>query len=84
MVICVVMSVVGASLRSSAILLDKNSILRLYKDLLRYSDRLQFTDKNYYINRVKTEFRNNQSLSKTEDIHFYFNVSLYHLFTITN
>lgn len=81
LVVTVVMYPVSGSLRSSAIFLDKNSVLRLYKDLLRYSGRLVYTDKNYYLNRVRTEFRKNQSLSRTEDIHFYFNVRLHYLYT---
>lgn len=72
------MSAAGAGLlRSSAtFILDKITVLRLYKDLLRYSSRLQFTDKSYYLNRVRTEFRNNQSLSKSEEIQFYYNVNM--------
>jgi len=60
------MSVTGA--------LNKQSVLRLYKDLLRYSGKLQFTDKNYYLARVRSEFRLNQLLEKEEDINFYYNV----------
>lgn len=74
-VVPTVMSAAGAGLlRSSATLIfNKTTVLRLYKDLLRYSSRLQFTDKNYYLSRVRTEFRRNQSLSKSEDIQFYYN-----------
>lgn len=75
LVVPTVMSAAGASLlRSSAtLILNKTTVLRLYKDLLRYSSRLQFTDKSYYLKRVRTEFRSNQSLSKSEDIQFYYN-----------
>jgi len=51
----------------------KQSVLRLYKDLLRYSGKLQFTDKNYYVNRIRKEFRVNQTLDNTDDIDFNYN-----------
>lgn len=69
------MSFVGASLRSSSILVDKPAVLRLYKDLLRYSGKLQLTDKKYYLDRVQAEFRRNQALEQTKDIEFYYKVA---------
>lgn len=51
-------------------------VLRLYKNLLKYSDQLQFTDKSYYVNRIKDEFRTNKSLTKSEEIEFNFKVKI--------
>lgn len=65
------------SLAGSGLQVTKQSILRLYKDLLRYSGKLQFTDKDYYLGRIRSEFRRNQTLEKSEDIQYYYNVSNY-------
>ena len=51
-------------------------VLKLYKDILRYSNQLIYTDKEYFINRVKNEFRNNKDLTDQSDIEFFYKVSL--------
>ncbi|XP_075969871.1 LYR motif-containing protein 5A-like isoform X1 [Anticarsia gemmatalis] len=50
----------------------RTEILRLYKNLMLYSKSLTLTDPAYFRRRVATEFRNNKSLTKTEDITFAF------------
>jgi len=47
----------------------------LYKSLLRYSDKLIYTDRNFYLNRVRKEVRDNKNLTKLEDIEYYYQVS---------
>lgn len=49
-------------------------ILKLYKELLRYGQQLKYTDKNYYMKRIKQEFRNNSYLTEEKDILFNFEV----------
>ncbi|XP_037038751.1 uncharacterized protein LOC119076170 [Bradysia coprophila] len=45
-------------------------VLRLYKNLLRYGNQLQLTDKWYFMNRVRDEFEANKGLTSTEQIEF--------------
>ena len=47
-------------------------ILRLYKELIRYGQRLQYTDKDYFCNRIRTEFRRSAKLTELKDITFNF------------
>jgi len=49
----------------------------LYKSLLRYSDKLIYTDRNFYLNRVRKEVRDNKNLTKLEDIEYYYQVIYY-------
>lgn len=49
-------------------------ILKLYKDLLRYGEELNLTDKNYFKQRIKKEFRRNKNLQDDKEITFYFEV----------
>ena len=53
-------------------IVSRTQILRLYKDLIRYSNRLEFTDRDYYLKRARQEYRKNQHLEKQEDIEFFF------------
>lgn len=50
--------------------IERTQILKLYKELLRYSNTLVYTDKSYYLRRIKQKFRDNQALSDTNDIDF--------------
>lgn len=47
-------------------------VLQLYRELLRYGRQLQFTDKDYFVNRVRKEFKQAKDIEKAEDIKFYF------------
>ena len=46
----------------------------LYKSLLRYSQKLVFTDRDFYLNRIRKELKDNKSLTKPEDIEYYYQV----------
>ncbi|KAL2751577.1 mitochondrial translation release factor in rescue isoform X2, partial [Vespula maculifrons] len=46
------------------------TILKLYKDLLRYGEQLRFTDKKYYRQKIREEFRQNKTLTEAADIDF--------------
>ncbi|XP_021180982.1 uncharacterized protein LOC110369763 [Helicoverpa armigera] len=48
----------------------RSEILKLYKHLMLYSKSLTLTDPAYFRRRVATEFRNNKTLTKAEDITF--------------
>jgi hypothetical protein len=50
-------------------------VLQLYRDLLRYGRLLQFTDKDYFANRIRREFKQAKDIEKAEDIIFYYQVS---------
>lgn len=55
--------------------IERIQILNLYKQLLRYSNKLTYTNKDYYLRRVKDKFRANQNLTDSNDIEFYYMVS---------
>ncbi|KAI9012713.1 hypothetical protein BC832DRAFT_589700 [Gaertneriomyces semiglobifer] len=42
---------------------EKQHIIRLYRQLLTSSRNLKYTDKSYYRSRVQDEFRRNQDVS---------------------
>ena len=54
----------------------------LYRKLLRYGRQLQYTDKEYYFNRIRQEFQENRHLTEAKDIEFVFKVNLYELFKL--
>lgn len=56
------------------VIVSRSSVIRLYKDLLRYTKQIQYSDKEYYINRVKSEFRSRKNLSEPKDIEYYYMV----------
>ncbi|CAF3029303.1 unnamed protein product [Rotaria socialis] len=43
-------------------------ILRLYRDLLRYSQTLKYTDVDFYLNRIKQEFAKGKLLQNEHEI----------------
>lgn len=43
-------------------------VLRLYRDLIRYSQRLKYTDVNFYLNRIKQEFAKGKTLEDESEI----------------
>lgn len=57
-------------------------VRQLYRDLLRYGRQLQFTDKDYFVNRIRKEFKQAKDIEKTDDIIFYFQVSNYRIIGI--
>lgn len=51
-------------------------VLKLYKNLIKYSNTLTLTDPVYFRKRISSEFRRNKYLSKSEDILFAFQVGI--------
>lgn len=50
-------------------------IIRLYRNLLRYGNQLKYTDKSFYLQRIREEFHRNRGLKTKEDIEFNFKVN---------
>jgi peptide chain release factor len=50
-------------------------VLRLYKHLIKYGNQLKLTDKAYFHQRIRKEFKVNKSLTSPEDISHNFLVS---------
>lgn len=46
----------------------QREVLRLYRDLLRYSETLKYTDVNFYLNRIKQEFAAGKLLEDEREI----------------
>lgn len=63
---------------------NRRDILSLYKQLLRYGQQLQLTDKNYYQQRIVNEFKKNKALDTKEDITYNFKVGSLPLVTSSN
>lgn len=56
--------------------IQRSQVLRLYKDLLRYSQQLVYSDPHYVARRVKQQFEVNRSLQDAKDIEFFYQVGL--------
>lgn len=54
----------------------RTQVLKLYKHLVRYSNNLQFTDKKYFLKKVKSEFKASKSLENPKEIEFAFKVRI--------
>ncbi|XP_012267154.2 MIEF1 upstream open reading frame protein [Athalia rosae] len=54
----------------------RTQVLRLYKDLLRYGQGLQYTDTALFKKRIKGNFRKNKTLVDAKDIEFQFQKGL--------
>ena len=48
----------------------RQTILKLYKDLLRYGDNLKYTDKEYFRYRIRKNFKQNKHLIDQIEIDF--------------
>ncbi|XP_053983573.1 uncharacterized protein LOC128878922 [Hylaeus volcanicus] len=48
----------------------RQTILKLYKDLLRYGDTLKYTETKYYKNKIRSSFKENKCLTNQADIDF--------------
>lgn len=55
--------------------IQPTSVLKLYKDLLRYGQHLTFTDKKFFRQRIINEFKNNKNLKDEAEISYNFEVS---------
>ncbi|RWS00373.1 uncharacterized protein B4U79_07380 [Dinothrombium tinctorium] len=64
--------------------IGKREVLNLYKQLIRYSNTLRFTDKTFYLQKVRKEFEKNRTLVDASEVDFYYQVYLpvlrYHRF----
>lgn len=45
-------------------------VIALYRNLLKYRNGLQYTDKDYFYRRVRFEFEKNKYLVSKEEINF--------------
>ncbi|XP_052812280.1 MIEF1 upstream open reading frame protein-like isoform X2 [Mya arenaria] len=54
--------------RNRPVMTGSSHVLSLYRQLLRKGQGLKLTNKEYFFNRVQTEFRNNKRLHKAADI----------------
>ncbi|XP_011062850.1 PREDICTED: uncharacterized protein LOC105151063 [Acromyrmex echinatior] len=50
--------------------MNRQVVLKLYKDILRYGETLRFTNKKYFRYRIQTAFRTNKDLSDETAINF--------------
>ena len=60
---------------------QQREILRLYRDLLRYSRTLKYTDVEFYFNRIRQEFARNKTLTDENEIFRQMAVRFSHLFS---
>lgn len=56
--------------------ISRQDVLKLYRELINYSKILKYTDKNYYLDRVKSEFIQNKHLEGEEEILRQYNVCI--------
>jgi hypothetical protein len=43
-------------------------VLRLYRDLIKYSQTLKYTDVDFYLTRIKQEFAKGKTLENEDEI----------------
>ena len=55
-------------------LFGRTVILRLYRDLLRYTEQLKYTDKSYYRSYIRNQFEKNRELESEQAIELAFKV----------
>src|SRR6218665_879405 len=46
---------------------SRTNVLGLYKLLMRNGDRLKFTDKDFYLRRIRSEFKENRSVEASSE-----------------
>jgi len=54
--------------------MNRQTVLKLYKDILRYGEALRFTNKGYFRHRVRVTFKNNKDLTDEAMIDFHLKV----------
>jgi len=52
-------------------------VLSLYKKLMRYSNSLKYTDKDFYARRIRTEFNKYRNSRDSNEINFQYQVTLH-------
>lgn len=55
----------------------RHTILRLYRDLLRYGENLKYTDKDYFRYRIRKGFKENKSIIDQNAIDFQLQVKIH-------
>lgn len=55
----------------------RNTVLKLYKDLLRYGENLKYTDKEYFRFRIRKNFKQNKDLIDQTEIDFQLQVNIH-------
>ncbi|CAL1685028.1 unnamed protein product [Lasius platythorax] len=50
--------------------MSRQSILKLYKDILRYGETLRFTNKGYFRHRIRVAFKDNKDLTDEAMVDF--------------
>ncbi len=46
----------------------QREVLRLYRDLLKYSQKLKYTDVDFYLTKIKQEFAKGKTLENEDEI----------------
>ncbi|XP_047481934.1 MIEF1 upstream open reading frame protein-like [Penaeus chinensis] len=55
---------------------SRQQVLQLYRALLQYGRTLEFTDQDYFMQRIRKEFQKNKTLVSSEEKQFYFGKGL--------
>lgn len=53
---------------------DARAVLKLYKQMLRYSNSLKYTDKEFYMQKIRNEFIKQRELTEPQEITFQYQV----------
>ncbi|CAB0028776.1 unnamed protein product [Trichogramma brassicae] len=61
---------------SRVIMPFRYELLGLYKNLMRYSQNLKYTDKKYFVHRVRKAFLNNRTLTEETEVDFHYQKGL--------
>ncbi|XP_055530356.1 MIEF1 upstream open reading frame protein [Wyeomyia smithii] len=48
----------------------KQLVLRLYRDLRRYGSQLRYTDRDYYLERIRFEFEQKRDITDPSEIEY--------------
>ncbi|KAG8182416.1 hypothetical protein JTE90_018304 [Oedothorax gibbosus] len=46
----------------------RQNVISLYREFLKYSKTLKYTDKDFFLNRIRKEFYDNRNLTSAEEI----------------
>ncbi|XP_068084193.1 mitochondrial ribosome and complex I assembly factor AltMIEF1 [Anabrus simplex] len=52
--------------------ITSQSVLNLYRNLIRYSKTLKYTDQKYFLKRIRVEFKKNKDITNSEDLKFHY------------
>lgn len=55
---------------------SRGQVLQLYRALLQYGRTLELTDQDYFMHRIRKEFKNNKNVVNPTDVKFYFDKGL--------